>query len=512
MAMQQDLALSPGAQIDLRGYLSAVRRRYLYLLLTALGVFAAVCAVVYFVLPVTYQATAKVLIESQQVSSDLASSVVKASAAERVQAIQQRLMTEGNLLEIARKFDLYPEARARMAPSELVEQIRKATEIAQLDVGEQRPNTQSIGFTVSFQYGDPKIAASVANQFLTSILEQNVQSRQKRAAETTKFFEEQLGKLEQGLAQLDDRIAAFKTAHAAAMPETLTDRRTQLEQLQTAIGELDRRIALGTEQQQIVESKTKIVLLNSKLDSLKQQLRALDDQRRDLVPLLDKGYITKNRVLELDKGVASLEGDIRDAVANIDIENTKLGDSEAQIGRLPQQRAELAERATALQKTFLDTPQVEADYNALTREHENMQTEYTAVKAKLSAAATGAQLEEDSQAERFEVIERATVPSKPLSPDRPRIILGGAFGSVAAGIGMVVLMEWLDESIRNSADLERRLRIRPLATIPYVTTIAERNRKRRTLRVLLIYGGFLGIALLVLYKFAVFAPWLPLAR
>ena len=164
--MQQELALSPGEQFDLKAYLSALRRRYLYLLLTAAGVFAAVCAVAFFVLPVTYQATAKVLIESQQVSSDLASSVVKASAAERIQAIQQRLMTESNLLEIARKFDLYPEARGRMAPSELVDQIREATEIAQIDVGEQRPNTQSIGFTVSFKYDDPNIAAKVANEFV----------------------------------------------------------------------------------------------------------------------------------------------------------------------------------------------------------------------------------------------------------------------------------------------------------------------------------------------------------
>ena len=230
------------------------------------------------------------------------------------------------------------------------------------------------------------------------------------------------------------------------------------------------------------------------------------------LPLLDKGYITKNRILELDKSVASLEGDIRETAANIDIENNKLEDSEAQIERLPKQRAELAERAAALQKTILDTPQVEADYNALTRDHENMQTEYKAVKGKLSAAATGEQLEEDSQAERFEVIEHATVPSKPLSPDRPRIVLGGVFGSVAAGIGMVVLMEWLDESIRNSADLERRLQIRPLAAIPYVTTIAERNRKRRTLRVLLIYGGLLGIVLVILYKFPVLAPWLSLGE
>jgi polysaccharide biosynthesis transport protein len=508
--MQQDLTLSSEPQVDLGAYLSALRRRYPYLLITAALAFAAVCAVAYFVLPVTYQATAKILIESQQVPTDLATSVVKASAEQRIQLIQQRLMVADNLVEIARRFDLYPNVRGQLPPSELVDRIRSATEIAQIDLGEDRPrpDLQSVGFTVSFKYSDPDVASKVANAFVASILEQNVKSRELRAAETTKFFEQQSAKLEQGLADLDARIADFKKTNAAAMPDTLLERRTQIMDLETAIDELDQKISLGTDQQQIVASKAKIALLDSKLESSKQQLQAVNDQRRDLVPLLDKGYITKNRILELDKDVALLEGQIREATAEIDVEKSQLQDSEDQVGRLPGQRADLVKRAAALKKTLMNTPEVEAAYNKLTRDHDNMQAEYNAVKGKMAAAATGEQLEEDRQAERFEVVEHAAVPSKPVSPDRPRIVLGGFFVSIVAGIGMVVLMELLDKSIRSSADLERQLQIRPLVAIPYVTTLAERNRKGRMLRVVLIYGSFLGVLLIVLYNFSSVMPWL----
>ena len=64
---------------------------------------------------------------------------------------------------------------------------------------------------------------------------------------------------------------------------------------------------------------------------------------------------------------------------------------------------------------------------------------------------------------------------------------------MAAGVGMVILMEVLDKSIRSSRDLERLLQIRPLITIPYMTTTEETKRKSRTLQ-----GWLLGVILLVM--------------
>jgi len=70
-------------------------------------------------LPPVYEASAKILVESQLIPIDLAQPTVTANALERVQAIEQRLMTRDNLLDIVRKFDLFPafESRNRLPKS-----------------------------------------------------------------------------------------------------------------------------------------------------------------------------------------------------------------------------------------------------------------------------------------------------------------------------------------------------------------------------------------------------------
>ena len=228
-------------ELDLRVYLNVLRRRYLFLIIPAVAIFAAICAVTFFLLPSVYQASGKILVVSQLIPSDLATSTVAASASERIKVIEQRLTTRDNLLGIARKFDLYPKQRGLLSPSEIVDWIREATQIQQIELDDTqktqraRPGTEAVGFSLSFDYYDPVIAARVANELIGSILEQNIQARAARAAETSKFFGQQVSKLEGKLAEMEKRIADFKKANEASSPETLNDRRERLAQLQSQL-------------------------------------------------------------------------------------------------------------------------------------------------------------------------------------------------------------------------------------------------------------------------------------
>jgi uncharacterized protein involved in exopolysaccharide biosynthesis len=112
---------------------------------------------------------------------------------------------------------------------------------------------------------------------------------------------------------------------------------------------------------------------------------------------------------------------------------------------------------------------------------------------------TGERLEQDRQAERFEVIEQASIPTRPTKPNRPRIIMAGSFGGFAFGAGLVVLLEMLDNSIRTAADLEKRVQLKPIAEIPYISTIAERRRGRWrfALAIVAIVGVIVGMLVAV---------------
>ena len=174
----------------------------------------------------------------------------------------------------------------------------------------------------------------------------------------------------------------------------------------------------------------------------------------------------------------------------------------ATLTLLPKKRAEFAQQAAALSDSIAKTPEVEAQLSALMRDYDNLQAQYKLAQSKTSVAETGQQMEEDRQAERFEVLEQASVPDEPISPNKPRILLGGAFASIGAGVGLVILLELLDKSIRSTTDLERLLQIRPLIAIPYVVTPAERKRKKRAVRkwVFLVVSS-IGIAVYLVNQF-----------
>ena len=172
--------------------------------------------------------------------------------------------------------------------------------------------------------------------------------------------------------------------------------------------------------------------LNARLNSAQLQLKNTVDQKAGLEPLVKKGYVTKSRILDLDNRIAELQAQVESTKASIVVAQHK--QDEAGTGQqemLPQRRADLAAQVAALQQGIAKTPEVEATLNALNRDYENLEAEYRLTKAKTTAATTGQEMEEDRQAERFEVLEQAVVPDEPTSPDRPRILLAGAFGSVA---------------------------------------------------------------------------------
>jgi hypothetical protein len=111
---------------------------------------------------------------------------------------------------------------------------------------------------------------------------------------------------------------------------------------------------------------------------------------------------------------------------------------------------------------------------------------------KQAEAEIGEKLEVNRQAERFEIIEQARVPDKPEAPNRTLIAIGGSFGSVVLGVALMVLAETLSTAIHTPRDLERRLELRPVVTIPYIRTAADIHRRR-----LRLTGAVLAVFVIV---------------
>ena len=113
--------------IDILSYVKALMRRvWTILIVFILG--SVLAAAVAYVLPPVYESTARILVESQQIPEELAQSTVGQSAAERLQFIQQRLMTRQNLLDLINRIGLFAD-RPDLTPTDKVDLVRDATKL-----------------------------------------------------------------------------------------------------------------------------------------------------------------------------------------------------------------------------------------------------------------------------------------------------------------------------------------------------------------------------------------------
>ncbi|MEM7255576.1 MAG: Wzz/FepE/Etk N-terminal domain-containing protein [Pseudomonadota bacterium] len=160
-------------------------------------------------------------------------------------------------------------------------------------------------------------------------------------------------------------------------------------------------------------------------------------------------------------------------------------------------RSELEAKISNLERKMAFSPQVEREYLALTREHENAVLKYQEIKAKEIEASIAQSLENDQKGERFTLIQPPLLPERPVSPNRLAIVFLGIVLSVGGGTGSVALAEMLDTSIRGRRGMNRLFTEPPLAMIPHVPSPGER-RRRITVR-LLILGVILALVGVALY-------------
>ncbi len=107
-------------------------------------------------------------------------------------------------------------------------------------------------------------------------------------------------------------------------------------------------------------------------------------------------------------------------------------------------------------------------------------------------------MEVEDKGTTFRVVDPAVLPVKPTSPNRIAIILGGIAGGLAAAFGLVLLLDYYDESVK-SLDGLKALGLPVLAVIPKMQIPAEiRQQKAYDVRLYAISACYFSLILIVL--------------
>lgn len=221
----------------LKDYVDIIWRRKYWAIIPAVLLACISIAVVYS-LAATYKSQGTILIESQEIPTDLVKSTVTSYADQRIEVIKQRLMTTSKVMEMVNKYNLYREERRRNpSTSSIVALFRANThvELVQANVTDPvsgRAKRASIAFTVSFMDKSPQIAQQVANELVTEFLKENVKARTDRAADTKDFLKEEGDRFQKRVQQLEKQIAEFKQRYSGSLPELLQYNLMMIERLE----------------------------------------------------------------------------------------------------------------------------------------------------------------------------------------------------------------------------------------------------------------------------------------
>jgi uncharacterized protein involved in exopolysaccharide biosynthesis len=320
-------------------YWELVQRRWLFFVIPFVIIASGGVAVAKL-WPAVYLSEGKILVESQQIPTELVRPTVTSAAQERIQVIEQRTTTRDNLIAIADKFDLFPEKRRFMSVSDIVELMKKSTKITPVDTQldfKQTSRNPTIVFSVGFEYADPQAAARVANELMTRILNEDLRDRTGRASDTTKFLAREVQKLQVDSDALDARITQIKLAQIKAAQDKVV---AKPDQPTTLLGQLKAELA------------QKSALYSDKhptLQSLRRQIEAMEREisssAKDVSPAAkDDATATAS--------LAALEAQQETLQKNLDAASTKL--AAARIGEnleknQQSEKLEIIEQPTAPQ-------------------------------------------------------------------------------------------------------------------------------------------------------------------
>jgi len=322
---------------------------------------------------------------------------------------------------------------------------------------------------VSFESQDPQIAAKAVNALASNYVQENLESRWQAAEKASEWLSQQLQSFKAKLEKSEDDLQQYAHDNGLLFLETergdtenIVDERLRQLQDELTKAQADRyakeslyRLAEAGDY-----SSLPGVVDNKLMQDLTERLADLEREQAALAPTFTSSY---PKVKEIQSQIDNIEktlnqerkraaqGIIDDYLAAVRREGLVREAFEQQ-----QQQANLvAGRAV--------------QYNILKREVDTNKQLYEGLLQRLKEAGVSAGM----NASNIRIVDAAVPPTKPVSP-RPVLNLGLALLlGLACGIGVAFLQEHLDNTLKNSDDIERLLRVPALALIPLRESLSQ---------------------------------------
>ncbi len=300
MQGQPDYLSVPRRALDVEDYIDILRRHWMWIVGPAFtGLVIAV--VVAFLWPDTYMSYAVMRITPSQVSDRIVPTNFNLHMQDRMATMLQDVSSRSKLIDMIKKFSLYPSDQAKRPLEDIVEDMRTKIHFEPVESNAQQQQGKSVGsaFRITFQYADKYNAQKVVQEMVNSFMSENVIDRRAKSRITTEFLSEEVKTAKADLDRIENELTSFKLRNAGRLPEELQSNlqmQNSFQQQLTAVQEV-----LNRNQQDKM-------MLETSLQNLKSQLATLESAEPSPDPVIRTKSETRNdRLAEAEKRVSDSE-------------------------------------------------------------------------------------------------------------------------------------------------------------------------------------------------------------
>ena len=332
---------------------------------------------------------------------------------------------------------------------------------------------QSRLLDVSFEATDALLASEILNAHIENFIQQNLQSRFDASSNATAWLEDKLTDLKVKVQKAEDARLAYERAHQIwelddkqnITTQRLTDINREVTEAQSdrmrkealyefaKAGNIDAvpQLRENSLLQELFRRRTEVY--TQYLDSLNQygpnfpKVQRLQSQLKETEGLIDN---EKHNIL------ASLGNDYNAARQREGLLTEALNDQKGEVNLMAQSMVE---------------------YNILKREAEASKTMYDSLLTKLKEASIAVGLKSTN----IRVVDPAMIPSSPSRPAKTRNIALSFLVGMVGGIGLALLREYLDNTVKTPDDIETLARLPSLAVVPAFTSDNGKVKRGRLL-------------------------------
>jgi len=328
------------------------------------------------------------------------------------------------------------------------------------------PNTRLLD--VTFESTDPSLAARVVNGHLNNFIEQNFRSRYEAATQASNWLAGQLNEMKIKVENSEDARLAYERDNQIWTIDEKNDISTQKladlnKQLTEAQADRINKEAVYQLAQSGNYDAIAAVRESTVIQDILKQQTALSSQYAEAVTQYGPKF----------PKVVRIQAQLKDLDQLVTREKENIGNQVEADYRGSRQRELLLKQALDDQK--VETNQMSeklVQYNILNREAEANKQLYDGMLQKLKEAGISAGLRSSN----IRIVDPALIPYGPSRPNRTRNIMLSILVGLIGGIGLALLREYLDNTVKTPDDIERLARLPSLAVVPALSNSSGKRK------------------------------------